>query len=95
LWLLRAGDLICFNTTKILILKATVYRPTWIGPAGDPNHNQTLHVPEQTNTRDGNYQSKIYTVPKLRALTKLFKTYATSEALIMVIRIIPVLERAL
>jgi hypothetical protein len=47
------------------------------------------------NAWDGNYQCKIHTVPKLRALTKLFKMYARSEALIMVIMKIPVLEHAL
>jgi hypothetical protein len=54
-----------------------------------------VHVPKQTHTWDGNYQCKIYTVPKLRALTKLFKTHAISEALVMVIMKIPVLEHAL
>lgn len=32
----------CFNTTKIPILKATVYLLTWIGPTGGPQHSQTL-----------------------------------------------------
>jgi hypothetical protein len=61
-------------------------------PSAQPN---TVHVPEQTNTRNGNYQCKLYTVPKLRALTKLFQMYARSEALIMVIMKIPVLEYGL
>jgi hypothetical protein len=52
-------------------------------------------IKHQINTQDGNYQCKIYNVPKLRALTKLFKTYARSEALIMVVIKIPVLEHAL
>jgi hypothetical protein len=94
LWLLSAGDLIGFSTTKILTLKATVYLLTWNGLRPSPQQN-TVHVPQQTNTQDGNYQCKIYTVPKLRALTKSFKTYARPEALIMVVIKIPVLEHAL
>jgi hypothetical protein len=35
-----------------------------------------------------------FTVPKLRVLTKLFKMYARSEALIMAIMKIPVLEHS-
>jgi len=61
-------------------------------PSPEPN---TMHVPEQTNIWNGNYQCKIYTVPKLMALTKLFKMYARYEALIMVIMKIAVLEHAL
>lgn len=32
----------CFSTTKILILKATVYLLTWKGPIGGPHRSQTL-----------------------------------------------------
>jgi hypothetical protein len=92
--LLSAGDLICFNTTTIFTLKATLYLLTWKGLRPSPQPN-TVYVPEQTNTQYGNYQCKIYTVPKLRVLTKSFKTYARSEALIMVVIKIPVLEHVL
>ena len=39
-WLQSAGELICFNTIEILILKATAYLLMWKGPSGDLHHSQ-------------------------------------------------------